>query len=87
LGKYIFILLMLVSLNANADTVKLDCLPFEDDNGNKICEEYTEQCTDSKGRFIYCEDAKKLRNKFKKIVKKCRSEQTGKFIKCPSEVK
>lgn len=71
----------------NADTVKLDCLPFEDDKGNKICEEYTEQCTDSKGRFVYCEDAKKLKNRFKKIVKKCRSEQTGKFIKCPSEVR
>ena len=87
LGKYIFIIFLFVSLNANADTVKLDCLPFSDSNGNQICEEYTEQCTDSKGRFVYCEDAKKLKNRFKKIVKKCRSEQTGKFIKCPSEVR
>lgn len=87
LGRYIFILFLLVSLNAHADTVKLDCLPFEDSNGNKVCEEYTEQCNDSKGRFVYCEDAKKLKNRFKKIVKKCRSEQTGKFIKCPSELK
>lgn len=81
------LLLFFPILVINADTVKLDCLPFEDSNGNKICEEYTEQCTDSKGRFVYCEDAKKLKNRFKKIVKKCRSKQTGKFIKCPSEVK
>lgn len=81
------LLLFFPILVINADTVKLDCLPFEDSNGNKVCEEYTEQCTDSKGRFVYCEDAKKLRNRFKKIVKKCRSEQTGKFIKCPSEVR
>ena len=81
------LLLFFPILVINADTVKLDCLPFEDSNGNKICEEYTEQCTDSKGRFVYCEDAKKLKNRFKKIVKKCRSEQTGKFIKCPSEVR
>lgn len=81
------LLLFFPILVINADTVKLDCLPFEDSNGNKICEEYTEQCTDSKGRFVYCDDAKKLKNRFKKIVKQCRSEQTGKFIKCPSEVK
>ena len=87
MDKALFILLLLIAFNVEANTIKLDCLPFEDTNGNKVCEEYTEQCTDSKGRFVYCEDAKKLRNRFKKKVKQCRSEQTGKFIKCPSEVR
>ena len=93
MGRTTILILSLVAvfmanaLVVEAKTVKLDCLPFEDSNGNKVCEEYTEQCTDSKGRFVYCEDAKKLKNRFKKIVKKCRSEETGKFIKCPSEVR
>ena len=87
MAKYIFILFLLISFNASAETVKLDCLPFEDDKGNPICTEYVEQCHDSKGRFVSCDGKNKLKNIFKKIVKQCHSKETGKFIKCPSEVK
>lgn len=72
---------------SDAKQIKKDCLEFTDTDGNEICTEYYEECRDAKGRFINCDDKDKLKNIFKKVVKKCRSEETGKFIICPSEVK
>lgn len=80
-------LFMFSGLSAEAKQIKRDCLEFEDTDGNQICSEYYEECRDAKGRFINCDEKDKLKNIFKKVVKKCRSEETGKFIKCPSEVK
>jgi hypothetical protein len=81
------LLLLCPTLVIDAKQIKKDCLEFTDTDGNEICTEYYEECHDSKGRFINCDEKDKLKNIFKKVVKKCRSEETGKFIKCPSEVR
>lgn len=87
MAKILLILMVMFCLSADAKQIKKDCLEFTDTAGNEICTEYYEECRDAKGRFINCDEKDKLKNIFKKVVKKCRSEETGKFIKCPSEVK
>ena len=82
----VILLLILPALTVRAENVevlerKQDCLPFEDSNGEKICTEYDQSCRDDKGRFVKCSE----NSKNKKIVKRCRSSKSGRFIKCPQE--
>lgn len=70
-------------VNAQEFDRKQDCLPFEDSDGNKICTEYDEVCRDNKGQFIKCSEG----NVFKKVIRKCRNSETGRYIKCPPKEK
>lgn len=53
------------------------------EDGKKIYSEYVEVCRD-KGKFVKCpKDGKNNGFISRKIQRRCRNMETGKFIKCP----
>lgn len=90
-NKIIILVLLLVCpmsvLDAQEFERKQSCLPFEDADGNAICDEYEEICREVKtGRFVRCPSKHNV-NIFKKVERKCRDINTGRFIKCPPKEK
>lgn len=91
--KFLITILLLISplflIDVQAQEFKrvYDCLPFEDSNGEKICQEYDMVCRDARGRYTKCpKDGQNNGNIVSKIEKSCRNSATGRFTKCPKEL-